>query len=847
MDNGPSYRLELKTEAGQEPRDLLVTPTWVGAGPLLKQRADGRALGVLVLDEISNAQVADARTAGVQVLRSRADLRRWVFPAARQPQRQEPTRNTPAPRLSGRPQFGTLNHDLRRFASWSGPDGARQAQKAFDLLIQHYPNQRDIAEQSLAQGRAVCAAIEKAKKSARGPDGLSRLRDYKQAWGNHTWAKHEGANTHLQQLFSRATDREFEHLIRRTSQQKSKGTSTVRPTKSPHRIDLLAPATEWTLVIDETGSNFEPEGGEGTMGRIVGALFDQRTLAKLPQCAGFHGSESTGEQVDKVLQALLDRPAGVIGLTLKGVPRSGEASLWQTGILELIEWVLRLLPRQGPTRLKVMVEQRSAHRHGENWADAIAEMRRQWTKRGLPYGDGIKVSVDVITKDGHPALPYADAVAYTWGSTKQESQARLQQSGLLTSCLMTEGTLKLAQRWDAVAAGQRLSAVSWSTLLERSKASALDRLMLRRLTEQVRNNDEAWAQYVAHTMAHLDSKRVDLRLLVRQIDWLKNTRPEVPMSGRVSLMWQIGQLATINHLGQLSAPRSAKLGEAAAAMVDEIAPVACLADLHRCVAATNAYDFETARAALTPWLERPVAIPGLRMWGRLQSSEGQLHAFLGEYTKARGYFLTALDAFGRLSDKALGAQESNQTRAYLCIAAMDDSEVDDGTVRSVLAEYLDTQDFGVVAANAEKYHHHIAVRYLLTRGTPAEREAYLAGLKTSSSSKLGHPWPLILAYQAMLQRDAGQIVRANASLKLAVDVALQHQSGPIVVLIGLCLEAVAQRWDLKLLVPNQRSQIRNWVEGLLPLAVERMKALDAPQQAPSDQALLASILPFNFR
>ena len=59
------------------------------------------------------------------------------------------------------------------------------------------------------------------------------------------------------------------------------------------------------------------------------------------------------------------------------------------------------------------------------------------------------------------------------------------------------------------------------------------------------------------------------------------------------------------------------------------------------------------------------------MHGRLLSSRGQHHAFLGRSSAAEADFAAALAVFGRLSDPVVVAQEQRQTATYRAIAALD--------------------------------------------------------------------------------------------------------------------------------------------------------------------------------
>ena len=144
----------------------------------------------------------------------------------------------------------------------------------------------------------------------------------------------------------------------------------------------------------------------------------------------------------------------------------------------------------------------------------------------------------------------------------------------------------------------------------------------------------------------------------------------------------------------------------------------------------------------------------------------------------------------------------------------------------------------------QKYTHHLLLRYLHCRGDESECSAYLEA-KDSWLTGKGHPWPLIQAYRAILVRplDAEEsLSRMENGFRLATE----DEQGPTVRLIGLTCGIIAQGWGGPSLISETDL---NEIESLLPAASDRISLLRNALLIPIDppEALLAAVLPFNFR
>jgi hypothetical protein len=232
----------------------------------------------------------------------------------------------------------------------------------------------------------------------------------------------------------------------------------------------------------------------------------------------------------------------------------------------------------------------------------------------------------------------------------------------------------------------------------------------------------------------------------------------------------------------------------------------------------------------------------------VQSSFGQHAAFEGRFERADGYFARALEAFQRLSDPEEAAGEITQTGTYRAIAAMDDPRADTDTVRRRVAALLPLSPDGIARLAAstearEKYLHHLLVRYLVERGSPGERGAYLAARNRWANAE-GHPWPLVEAYRGLLLAEVDRDA-ALAHLEEARSLAFRADQGPIVLLIGATIAVAAQGLGAPATVSDDELRA---LADLLPGAAPRIERLREARRHPRDPlALLREVLPFNFR
>ena len=570
--------------------------------------------------------------------------------------------------------------------------------------------------------------------------------------------------------------------------------STIKPSSYTHNLRQLPAAPRWELIIDETDfTDGVPLNG------VVGILVPQGAPLPPPP-AGFHAVNFLPSQRDEVMQTLLNAPVGILGLNVRSHQKKGDA--WLSGIIELVEWTVRLMTIEGPTALRVCVEERGGHVAGDDWQPAFSHMLLQLRRRDPARYDPLEITVDVLKKDQHPLNGYPDVVAHTWGSHSSDCKARLKGSELIKNgCLHASDAPALRAAWDLVKAGDGPSGPEWRMLMQSPDAYGKDneRTLLRELLDGLaahcRGNKALWRRYLDEVLVHQQSKAVNLRALGREVKWLASCGDVDSLPPVLELGWRTAQMEMGNHEGAVDTSLEDRLEQLSVRLVDEEPALVCQSDLNRTVRQTNAFAFDAAEARLARWQDARPREPGLRHWGRLLSQRGQLEAFRGRNAAAIALFTQALDAFERLSDPRDRKGEQGQTATYLAIATLDSPDAPPDEVRRRVEAVVSLAPGEITRMAGEtnpatKFAHHLLLRYLVSRGTAEEKAAYLSA-RNDWEMDFGHPWQLILAYRGALlwptDAAAGERLMNRA-------VALCQEEDDTVKRIGGVLEEEAKAW-----------------------------------------------------
>ena len=628
--------------------------------------------------------------------------------------------------------------------------------------------------------------------------------------------------------------------------------STVKPSLHTHFIPSLAPAASWTLQVDEGGA-FAPIVADEAHcpSRVVGVLIPEKLrVPAVP--AGWHAVEQKDlGEIDRVVQVILDRPVGILGLRTDALVDS-LGDVWLAAVLELIAWTVRLLPLDGPTTLDVQVEQRGGHVAGTRWHAGAVAVRRLLAEVAPERAAAISLTLRLIGKHDSPHNGYVDALAFTWTSPTRPSAARLNQSGLRGTCLIEATGESAALIRDAIVSPDALPPQTWASLValpDAAEEHSLVSFLLARAASACRVTPLLWSSYFALTERHLESKAIGLATLGRQVEFLMNCAPpETELAPTMRLAWAVARLEMANHTGAVATHLADEISNLGDTLFDEEPTLVCQADLVVAVLNTNAFKFEDAASAIRRWRDQPVAVPGRRHWGRLESTRGQHAAFRGELRTAISHFRAAIVAFSKLSDRRIAASERAQTQTYLAIAAMDGGAESMAAVRAEVGHVAslakgEIRRLARSSKPGEKYAHHLLVRFLYQDGTPDERRNYLEAAGAAHwPTDTGHPWQLIEAYRGALLVECGDLEAAQERFCNAADLALS--GGLALQYIAITLSIFGARALNEPVPPFLDEDAAKALRSALPDApwdiLERAEEL-------SPSAFLRAALPFNFR
>jgi len=775
--------------------------------------------------------------------------------------------------------------DIQKFSSW-GPSSREDYLRCREQFEQRYPNDKSLIADAVENGQLFNRIKSKAYKlgaSKAGRPVLEKLLNEAQMpeWMEKTiWASFdEGGVAARKAAEARRMCKRSKPALPKKCAADASPTVKLPAQENgncpkladraevghPNSILGLKPAKKWTIVTDETGEAFGKEaftGGAGKPGRYAFVLVPD-TASLPPLAAGWHAVNRSLEDCLAVAENLYASRAGVIGIPVTDLHRTNR-QLWFACIESLLDIVLRLLPLDGETAIELNVEQRG-NNDGDN-ADLLSKTLDDAMYRlSLTSPDRarqIKLTGRFIGKHDCPLNGYADVVAYSWGCAKvtQDAFARF---GWVGPCLISaqpEVATAFRRCLQLVHQQGVLDAADWNALVTSREARAVGSLigaLLRGYGEEARGDAGKWRIYLKYVLSHLDSKAIRMSLLAPQVAWLKEYEPDdEQLPPRLRLLWLTAQLAASNHRGgtQFGVKEHAQeFTELTRSLRDEDAPLTCFAALHLAVEMTDSFKFEEARALLLPWLDEPIAVPGLRYHGQVLSSIGQHEAFLGNNDKALEYFDKAFAAFSRLSEDR--QREIDHTLAYSVIAAMDAGSP---RLPLLMAAYLyggaytvegmidRTTQFASVGEDEpdSKYAHAILLRYLVTlpEDDPV-RKAYLAHSADWKWSEDGHPWELIAFYRAIL------LGRTHADytrwLRRGYDLA--KTGGPTLQLIA-CVIAAGLLAEGEMKAEDYGAAIEQTAEMLPALGEVRLAALRRQTTAaipPMDYA--QKVLPFNFR
>lgn len=625
----------------------------------------------------------------------------------------------------------------------------------------------------------------------------------------------------------------------------------------PCALSQLAPATKWTLLIDETGNHFDPSVRElrqsdNRVGKMVALVLAQPcTLPKL--APGFHATEQSNAQIELCLADLVRQRAGIFGFSSQD--QSANPQGWLVQVDQMIRWLLLQLPinPDQTTAIEVLVEERGRK---DNWTmrteTLLAELRQLNSER---YAN-VQLTIRFISKTGSPYNGYVDTVANCWGSKDQVKQKLLRHFSLLEHCLIQPADNRAYERLLLTLDGRRpLAPADWYQLLAHNAGAAeqpytLLNQYLQKLGAHVQQQPQQWRNYLHQLQQQLASKQFSQAALEHGLLWLEQYRPPTDqLPPLLQLQLSAAQLARNNHQGRCAPQAVANAVQLASQLYEESAPQACEIVLRAAVAATNQFDFTSLQPFVEQWLAKPSASVGLLNHGKLHSTLGQLLAFQGQTEPACQHFSRAIATFTRLSDSDQRAREIQQTRTYQLIAKLSQAHPDVTQLRDELAEQLPLDQPTLLKKLANsgqpyRFQQHLLLRTLITfpDELASQRQLYLQQMEHWQMGE-DHPWPLIYAYRAWLLHDSGDRQNARDNLQQAVELCEQYPNTTLQ-WIGCVLQVLAQRLGIAVVGDPPLADQCQQLHHSLPGAPHQ--ALQALRQGGDILAGLNHCLPFNF-
>ena len=635
-------------------------------------------------------------------------------------------------------------------------------------------------------------------------------------------------------------------------------TPDLREGYHPNSIRHLTEHDRWDILIDETGTNFDAPTQSNmqdrALGRLVALAIPVGKVSLPPLKNGFHAADEDPQLVDQAISHLLQHPVGVLGLTIKD-QLIEQSPQWFSAIHRLIRVVLRLLPlsTHQPNQVQVLIEQRGDFNKKVNLY-AIEQLMLSELKSLDPQRFAkLKLKIGFTHKNDHPANGYVDALAYTWGCADQK---RLKRTSYLGHCFLRPSDQAIERLYAAIDSQQALSPEAWYGVVSQiglEPESSVLHPLLKQLGQHVSQQPTQWQAYLEEVQARLNRKLYQPDELSAAIEWLTTYQPaEQRLPDRLKLQWVAAQLAAANHQGQFDLRLLEQAIQLGQQLTDEVAPEVCQAHLRVAVAATNAFEFDTAREVVQHWAAQPIAVQGRHNYVKVLSSLGQHAAFLHQHTQAEHYFEQALAQARLLTDPITQAREMAQTRTYRLINQLEHAQIDVAQLESDIQEHFGRSFSSVIDRLAittdDRFAHHLLLRVLVHPSLPAAyREQYLQYQQDWLVAD-GHPWPLIQAWRGWLLWQTQQPKRAQAFWQDAVDACFESDSGSTLQWIGAMWAQVAMQLGVPVLTQALIDQhVTRLSEHLPHLPTTAWQQLKQQQQPDSLYAMLAQSFPFNFR
>ena len=577
--------------------------------------------------------------------------------------------------------------------------------------------------------------------------------------------------------------------------------------------------------------------------------------------ADFHAADEPAALVDQAIDAVLQHPVGVLGMTIKD-PMIERNPQWLSAVHRLIRLVMRLLPitPEQPAQVNILIEQRGNFDRQVNLYAVGQLLLTELRSLDQQRFEKLSLNLRFIQKSDHPANGYVDALAYTWGAADQR---RLNLAKFKGHCFLRPSDAVLERLYAALDGQQPLQPADWYQLLGligQEPSSSILHHVLADLGQRTQQQVGLWLDYLDEVQQRIRRKQYHANTLATTLGWLQQYQPaQQQLPPLLKLQWIAAQLAAANHQGQFDldlAQQAITLGQQ---LMDEAAPEVCQAHLRIAVTATNAFEFHAAQDVMQYWEGQPIAVAGRLNHAKVLSSLGQHSAFMQRHAEAQGYFDAALQQFERLSDPTQRQLEAQQTRIYRLLNLMEQPTTTAEQLQTALEQHwqrpLDQMVDRLAVSDQDRFEQHLLLRALVCPATATHpawqtlRQRYLAHHAAWQVGQ-GHPWALIQAWRGWLLQQHGQSAAATVCLQDAVQQCFAPDQGHVLHWIGLVFSSLAQclGLDVQQLDAQQQAQLLADLPHAPHAALTQLQQATGLATEPTQVlALLAHCLPFNFR
>ena len=774
--------------------------------------------------------------------------------AAAKPPKQTQTKQPSNP--SNEMSDNALLFEIFKFATW-GLDNKDNREKVGELLYLAARRGKELA--SRAQQRKKQG--ERARLLAQELEALFKKGDQTAL---NTWFDGQQARPELSQLIKKHLTIRLDKLNKKKDKKKTFTPAphcTVRPPEftrhHPNSLRHLPIHSNWEIVIDETGTEFEQAEdlsiNDHSLGRYVALAIPQgrAKLDKLPET--FHAAEEKPELLDKVINNILSQPVGVLGITAKD-PLSFNRPRWFSGVYRLLQLALRLLPlpNEGSKQVRVFIEQRSGFD-----ADTDLQVLKQLLLSELQSINETRfsqfgLSLEIAPKGKHPCLAHVDALAHCWGGSS--AKQRLAKAKFKGHCFLTPESGGLERIYAVLDGKTALPPHDWfqaACALSGEPEHSLLREAMQQLGERCRTQPEIWQNYLQTVRQRLNEKDYRPQALDEILGWLQTHAPaENKLPPLLQLRFQVARLAADNHQGRMRLETVQNLLDLGDKLQHEAAPEVAQVYNRLAVAATNVYEFNHAKQILQHALKLPEIAVGRQQYGRLLSGMGQIHAFLGEHRAAASFFAQAVETFEKLSDPTEAQKDIRQTRLYRLHNALDAGETWENIqplATSVFGSGLDKAANKFSSSPDDRFTHHALLRLFAAypQQTESAQKTYLDN-EAHWQSEAGHPWQLIHLWRGWLAHFAGNGFIAAEAFNLAL---ADEADGLTLQWIALTTAVLAERLGLGKSSPypidDEAARLKTEFPQAPHTALQTLRQSEA--QPEKLLAALKACLPFNFK